>query len=140
KAPDVVGAGLPEIPVEVGGNVARAIAVFVVSVMDVGAARAVCVNWAESCPRAVSTAAVLIAFTSTVGAGVAPTLQLASNSAVTISVNSTLRSDFRTNIVWHASGDDDRCNDGSLVFTRFMLFNYDIDIHAWSKEISSCIF
>src|SRR5688500_19595529 len=46
----------------------------------VGAARADWVSCAEICPMAVATAAVLIAFTSTVGAGVAPVVQADSDS------------------------------------------------------------
>src|SRR6266487_3136462 len=63
-----------------------------------GAARAVCVNCAESCPMAVATAAVLIVLTSTVGAGVAPKLQAVSNKVAASSVNPACRRDFRTNI------------------------------------------
>ena len=64
----------------------------------VGAASAVCVNCAESCPMAVATAAVLIALTSTVGAGVAPMVQAVNTRAAVVNRNIACRRDFRTNI------------------------------------------
>ena len=66
RAPDVVATGLPPT------GVVRETAVLVGMAVADGAARAVWVNCAESCPMAVATAAVLIALTSTVGAGGAP--------------------------------------------------------------------
>ena len=64
----------------------------------VGAARAVCVSCAEICPIAVATAAVLIALTSTVGAGVAPILQAASVSVAASKMSRVGRGNFRTSI------------------------------------------
>ena len=89
NVPDVVGAA----PVVVASpNVGREAGVSVGSAE--GAARAVCVNCAESCPIAVATAAVLIALTSTVGAGAAPTVQADNNTAAAISVSPACRGDL----------------------------------------------
>ena len=72
--------------------------VVVGGVVLVGAARAVCVSCAEICPIAVATAAVLIALTSTVGAGVAPTLQAVRVRLAVSRMSRVRRGKFRTSI------------------------------------------
>lgn len=96
SAPDVVGEAAPAI---VGrAKVGRSTGALVGAGVDVGWAAAVCVNWMESWAIVVPTSAVLTAFTSTVGAGVAPTLQLARIKAVMAKKKTTFRMCFRTNI------------------------------------------
>src|SRR5829696_3655150 len=88
RAPATVG--------EPAASVDRETAVIVAvgEVVNVGAARAVCVNCRESCAMAVETAAVLIAFTSTVGAGVAPSVQDVSSIAAVSTIMNLCRGDF----------------------------------------------
>jgi hypothetical protein len=97
RAPDVVAAGLPT-PTVVKAREGSGTAVLVELGVEVGAASAVWVNCTDSCPIAVSTAAVLIALTSTVGAGAAPILQAVSTRAEVTNVNIACRRDVRKNI------------------------------------------
>ena len=70
-------------PEDVGNaSVGRATIASVGTDVEVGAARAVWVNCRENCATVVPTIAVLTALISSVGAGVAPGLHDASNSAV----------------------------------------------------------
>src|SRR5215208_2244206 len=100
---DTVGSAPPgsAVPAAAVGNanVARGMVVSVgIGVADGGAARAVSVSCADICPMAVATAAVLIALTSTSGAGVAPILQAASVRAAVMRMVRVCRGNFRTSI------------------------------------------
>ena len=68
-------------------------------VVFVGTARAVCVNCDESWATVVPTSAVLIALTSRVGAGVAPTLQADKSRAAESKPIKVCRVDFLENII-----------------------------------------
>ena len=73
--------------------------VLVGSVVEVGAACAVCVNCSDNWAMAVSTAAVLMALISAVGTAVAPPPQDARNRAAVNRLNERCRGNFRTNII-----------------------------------------
>src|SRR4026209_1418224 len=100
---DSVGSAPPAtaVPAAAAGNanVARGVDVSVGIEVAEGAARAVSVSCADICPMAVVTAAVLIALTSTSGAGVAPMLQAASVRAAVSKIVRVCRGNFRTSIL-----------------------------------------
>jgi hypothetical protein len=60
-----------------------------------GAASAVCVNWTENCATVVPTMAVLMALTSSVGDGSAPTLQAVRTSAAASNIIRLCRGNLR---------------------------------------------
>src|SRR5512134_2706388 len=64
-----------------------------------GTASAVCVNCAENCATVVPTIAVLMALTSSVGDGSAPTLQAVSIRAAVSSISRVCRGNLRKNIM-----------------------------------------
>ena len=93
---DTVGSA-PEESVVGNANVGSSCAVFVG--MGVGGmASAVCVNWAETCAMVVPTMAVLMAPTSNVGEGAAPTLHAVRIKAVVIRARNNRLEFFLTNI------------------------------------------